>query len=502
MLRKRSLFWVAWFVIAALPAFPANGPDTVPGSAVILRDNFFPVQPVEGLVGNETAMRAGLLFDCISGEIVWEKDMHYAYPIASLTKMMVALLTVEDVLNCRADWSDEVVMTRRLVKRVKRRRMTYTVHETYTLDGLLHMALIPSHNEACNTIARYLGGTVDDFVARMNKRARELNMNNTFYSNPSGLPASRDNLDNSSSPADLLLLSLECLKYPEIINITRIGYAEVENDKSKSVFRNHNRLVIDYENEVDGLKTGFTRNARYCLAATSGKGNHRLVSIVLGCRSTWERNAVVAGMLSNYYQRIGLGTLGKTTATPPALLAAGSDPAGKPVGTSSTLPGYTYKWVWTTEKSVHRVRSGESLSTIAQRYHCSVQSLRKWNRLRSSRIYAGAGLVYYKNVRKKVAIRDEEIDRGDSEEESPSGEAVADAGETTTRPETSEKSRETDGQSVKAAYIYHTVQPGDTLWNIAKQYEGVTVEQLKRINRIQNTRSLKPGMRIKIRIDS
>ncbi len=482
-----------------LLAFGAKAQDHHTGTAgneVILRDNFFPVQYVDDIVKNESGMRAGLLFDGVSRKVVWEKDMHYAYPIASLTKMMVALLVVEDVLNCRSDWSDEVVMKRRLVKWVRKRRVTYTVSESYTLDGLLHLAMIPSHNEACNTIAKYLGGSVDAFVARMNTRARELNMNNTFFSNPSGLPAKRDHLDNSSSPADLLLLSLECLKYPEIINISKIGYAEVANHKRKSVYRNHNRLVIDYENDVDGLKTGYTRNARYCLAASSGKNGHRLISIVLGCRNTWQRNAIVADMLSNYYERIGIGRLGK----PDDLLLARhhSDSVG-PVG-ESTLPVYTYRNVWTNEKYYHRIRNGENLSGIAQRYGCSVRSLKRWNNLRSSRIYAGRRLVLYKNVKKKVAIREEEIDPGDSREENQE-EAVAETQDVKNSTEKGNFQQKADGSS-KPSYIYHTVQKGDTLWHIARRYKGVTVEQLKRINKIGNSRGLRPGTKLKIKVTS
>ena len=161
-----------------LRSLPSYLPDT---TTLRVPEKLFTVDPHQGIVQNESGMRAGLLYDCKAKKVVWEKDLHYAYPIASLTKMMVALLVIEDINDCKVDWNDEITMTRVLVKRVKRKKVKYTVHETYTLDALFRLAMIASHNESCNTIAKHLNGTVDDFMSRMNVRARELEMNNTFF---------------------------------------------------------------------------------------------------------------------------------------------------------------------------------------------------------------------------------------------------------------------------------------------------------------------------------
>ncbi len=111
-------------------------------------------------------------------------------------------------------------------------------------------------------------------------------------------------------------------------------------------------------------------------------------------------------------------------------------------------------------KTIHVVRSGENLGLIARRYHCTTTDLKEWNNLRSSRIYPGQKLFVYKPVKKsKNTVR-------------------------------------------SGKYVYHIVKPGDTLWDIAKEYDGVTVEQIKRLNHIRNSHHLRPGQRIKIAIVS
>ncbi len=492
----------------------------------------FVVEPIEGLVLREKDIRAGLLYDTERGVVVWEKDMNYAYPIASLTKMMVALLATEDVRAGKVDWSDEVKV-QRVYKRAGRRKGSYTTTETYTLESLVQLAMIPSNNQACSDIGIFLSGDVPAFVKRMNEKAAELRMRNTFYSNPSGLPAAMRESDNSASPHDLLLLSLEMIKYEEILKITSIGYAEVSNDKRSGIFRNHNHLVINYENDVDGLKTGFTKRAKFCLAATSRKEGHRLIAIVLGVDGPYLRNEIVASMLNNYYEHIGCGAMIPTTGGPVASKSLLSDPAKDDIDVDDA--NVTYKTVWTKQKRSHLVRSGESLSLIARKYNSTYQQIRKWNGLSGDKIYAGQRLLVYVNVPQKVAIRNEPA--SDTEDdtdpiendgaisvtesvavnEQPETDAVATPGDITPataeiiKPAVTAKSPAVAKQPLthqspvknqvsRNKYLYHVVQPGDTLWSIAQRYDGISADEIKKVNRIYNPRGLKPGTRLKIKV--
>lgn len=470
------------------------------GVAYAQQDPHFKVEIVPGLGHRESELKAGLLYDLSNQTIVWQKDMNYAYPIASLTKMMVTLLAVEDIKAEKRDWSDEIVVTRSYRKSPRSRKVIVT-QQTYTLESLIQLAMIPSNNEACSDIARYLNGSVESFVLRMNQRAMELGMSQTFFSNPSGLPGLVSEIDNSSSPKDLLKLCLELLKHEEVLRITSIGYAEISNDKTKGVHRNHNRLVIDYDDHVDGLKTGFTRRAGFCLAATSKIEDSRLICIVLGVASSSVRNEIVATLLNNYYAVIGCGKMKPSFKEPERVIAQNDS-------------GVVYKTVWTKQRQTHKVKSGESLTVIARKYKVTFQQLKKWNKLKGDRIHPGQQLAVYVNVKKKIAIKpdpkNEEEDEPaedptpkqaltptDSTKIQPKKEVVQNA--TPTKPAVASNAPEKKSPP-KVKYVYHTVQPGDTLWGIAKKYKGVTPEDIRKTNNLSDANQIQPGKKLKIKI--
>ncbi|MFM7080094.1 MAG: LysM peptidoglycan-binding domain-containing protein [Bacteroidota bacterium] len=457
---------------------------------------------IPGLAHRESELRAGLLYDVSNHTIVWQKDMNYAYPIASLTKMMVALLAVEDIKAEKRDWSDEIVVTRSYRKSPRSRKVIVT-KQTYTLESLVQSAMIPSNNDACSDIGRHLNGSVEAFVLRMNQRAAELGMTQTFFSNPSGLPGLVSEIDNSSSPKDLLKLCLELLKHDEMLRITSIGYAEISNGKTKGVHRNHNRLVIDYDDHVDGLKTGYTRRAGFCLAATAKIEDSRLVCIVLGVATSTVRNEIVATMLNNYYATMGCGRMKPSFKEPERVVAQNDS-------------GVVYKTVWTKQRQTHKVKSGESLTVIARKYKVTFQQLKKWNHLKNDRIHPGQQIAVYVNVKKKIAIKPEPKNEEEKEDDHDERDIQIQAGTTTDStkaaalkevaqnpaPTKKVEPASTPQKKVepKVKYVYHTVQPGDTLWSIARKYRGVSAEDIKKTNKLPNPNVIQPGTKLKIKL--
>jgi D-alanyl-D-alanine carboxypeptidase (penicillin-binding protein 5/6) len=434
----------------------------------------FAYQPENSLQVNTRQFRAGLLYDVDNKKIVWEKQMNSVYPIASLTKMMVALLAVEDIHAGKYTWNDKVEWTRDLLMGKGRHRYHSPGAASYTLHDLFKAAMIASNNEAADQMARYIGnGDLDVTIQRMNERARELGMNSTYYGNPTGLPASKKIYDNSSCPTDLLLLCIEMLKYNEITEVTGMDYANIiNNGRNSSTIRNHNHLAIDYNGEVDGMKTGYTKRAGFCLVATANKCNHRLVSIVLGAPAPITRNQIVKNMFNDYYTSIGLDKLGTNSDVQYTSTQSTDDED------SDNEDGeYVYQAKQIVQ--VHVIKRGESLGSVSSKMNCTVADLKKWNHLRSSSVQTGQRLVIKKTVQEKVWV-------AKSQSDDQSAESSAKPVETTSvTPE-------------QVNFVYHTIQPGDTLAKISQRYHGISIEELKSVNGISNSRTLKPGMKLKV----
>lgn len=473
-----------------------------------------PILPV-----NEQEVKAGLLYDVASNKIVWQKNLNIAFPIASLTKMMVALLTIEDIELGKFKWDDNIQWTRAYSIGRGRHRRIVNQNEKYSLLDVFKATMIASNNECAEQMARYLGnGDLQFTIDRMNRRAKELGMSSTYYGNPTGLPSPNWMYDNAATPTDLLRLTVEMLKYQEILDIAKMGYATIENGKSTSVIHNHNRLTIDYAGEVDGLKTGYTRRAGFCLVATTAKCDRRLVSIVLGCRGPQIRNEVVRDMINNYYSSIGLDPLGPNCPSP---LLPNPFLANKPETTSSNAQ---YVTITDKVKRVHVVRSGENLSLIAGKYNCSTAQLKLWNKakIHGSKVITGQKLAVYSNVNKKILVSkpvngseeeddkplltaDEKVIKENSEVDNKTIPVETETAATLEFKKPISKQMVNNNHVAKLVhenqkYLYHTVAPGDTLFSIAQRYEGVTVAKLKSLNNIHNIHSLRPGTKLKVKV--
>jgi D-alanyl-D-alanine carboxypeptidase (penicillin-binding protein 5/6) len=217
-------------------------------------------------VKSYSQIKSGLLYDDSTKKVVWSYNENIILPIASLTKMMTVLLIVDDIHSGKLKWGDKV--------------------GNRTFYELVCLSMINSNNEASCDLAY-----TTDFIKRMNDRAKSLNMNNTFYQNPCGLPDIRD---NSSTVLDLLILAKELIKNKDILTIT------------KRYEGNHNKLVS--HRDIDGLKTGFTKKAGFCIVATSNL-NRRLICIVLGTKSQSWRNDYVFNKMNSYYKSLNLGEM-------------------------------------------------------------------------------------------------------------------------------------------------------------------------------------------------
>jgi|ERR1035437_990581 D-alanyl-D-alanine carboxypeptidase (penicillin-binding protein 5/6) len=279
---------------------------TEPGYSSI---NFNP-DTVSSIVTQESFIKAGLLFDMSKNKLVWLKGINNRCDIASLSKMMTILIVIECIRLGKYNWESLVKIPREAMY-VGGSSVYLREGEVFTVRDLVKSSLIASGNDACYTLAVYTAGNEKLFARIMNWQAEELGMDSTYYTNSTGMPTFGRGADNFSTPHDLLLLANELLKYKEVLAYTSESEDYIYHGLDKFSFENHNTLVGNYKNDVDGLKTGFTPGAGFCLVATANRANHRIINIILGVKNSGKRDEIVAEMMSNYYNKIGLGKLGE-----------------------------------------------------------------------------------------------------------------------------------------------------------------------------------------------
>ncbi len=218
--------------------------------------------------------RAGLLFNLNTGAVLWQRNAALRVRIASLTKMMTALLSVRS-----GPPDTPVLVTREAVDQSGSKVGVLPLGHHVRLETMLYGLLLPSGNDAAVALAQHVAGTVPRFVARMNAEAAALGMGCTRYSSPSGYY----DAGNFSCADDLAVLAHVDLEQPRLAAITRTYTAALPFPikGGRLYLTNNNPLLIYHYQGVTGLKTGYTEAAGRCLVATAERDGVRLGVIVL-----------------------------------------------------------------------------------------------------------------------------------------------------------------------------------------------------------------------------
>lgn len=221
--------------------------------------------------------RSAILIDQDSGTIIYEKNANEALPPASITKIMTMLLIMEAIDEGKITLKDKVRISEYAAS-MGGSQIFLEVGEEMTVSDLLKGIAIASGNDASVAMAEYIAGSKEAFVNLMNKRAEELGLKNTHFMNSNGLPEKK----HYSSAYDIAIMSRELLKYEKITEFTGIYQDYLRKDSDRPFWLvNTNRLVRFYDG-VDGLKTGYTNEAKFCLAATAKKDSFRVIAVVMG----------------------------------------------------------------------------------------------------------------------------------------------------------------------------------------------------------------------------
>ena len=236
--------------------------------------------------------KSAIMIEASTGEILFQKNKDEKLAPASMTKMMSMLLIMEEIENGNLKWN-EMITTSEKASSMGGSQIFLKVGEKMTVEDLLKGVAIASGNDAVVALAERVSGSEEQFVKRMNIRAKDLGLKNTNFINATGLTA-----DNHYSTAyDMSLIAKELVKHEKILEFTST-YEDYLRKDTKSPFWlvNTNRLVR-FKEGVDGLKTGFTDEAGYCLTATMKKDNMRLITVVMKEENTSKRSADTTKML-------------------------------------------------------------------------------------------------------------------------------------------------------------------------------------------------------------
>jgi len=235
--------------------------------------------------------KSAILIERDTGTVLFEKNSNERLSPASMTKIMTMLLIMEALEDGKIHWNEKV-RTSEYAASMGGSQVFLEEGEEMTVDEMLRAISISSANDASVAMAERIAGSEKQFVKMMNQKAKELGLKDTKFQNATGLPAK----NHYSSAKDMAILAKELLKHEKITNYTSQyeSYLREGTDK-KFWLVNTNRLVKFYPG-VDGLKTGFTKEAKYCLTATAKKGDMRVIAVVFGAPTSKERNKLITEM--------------------------------------------------------------------------------------------------------------------------------------------------------------------------------------------------------------
>lgn len=254
--------------------------------------------------------KSAILLERDTGKVLYSHNVNEQLPPASMTKIMTMLLIMEAINKGELSLKEKIRVSER-ASSMGGSQVFLETGEEMTVKDLLKGVAIASGNDASVALAERIAGSEEAFVEMMNKKAKQLNLKNTHFVNSSGLPAD----DHYSTAYDTAIISKELLKYEAITEYTSI-YEDYlrKGEENEFWLVNTNKLVRFYPG-VDGLKTGYTNEAKYCLTATAKKDNMRVIAVVMGAETSKERNAIISNMLDyafNHYEVENLYEKGET----------------------------------------------------------------------------------------------------------------------------------------------------------------------------------------------
>lgn len=236
--------------------------------------------------------KSAILIEASTGTIIYEKNSHEKLAPASMTKMMSMLLIVEAIEDGKLSW-DQMITTSENASSMGGSQILLETGERMSVEDLFKGIAVASGNDAVVALSEAVAGTEEEFVNMMNQRAKELGLEDTNFKNPHGL----DTANHYTSAYDMAMIAKELVRHEKVLEFTSIYEDYLREDQENKVWLvNTNKLVKFYDG-MDGLKTGYTKEAGYCLTATAKRGDTRFITVVMGEEDTKTRNSETTSMM-------------------------------------------------------------------------------------------------------------------------------------------------------------------------------------------------------------
>ena len=237
--------------------------------------------------------KACYLIDYNSGTVISSRNENERLPIASMVKIMLLLLSYENVKDGTITLDESVTISKN-ASGMGGSQVFLEEGGSYKVSELLKCITVASANDASVAIAERLYGSEEACVDAMNKKASELGLKNTLFCNCTGLPKPMQ----YSSAKDISLIFKELISYDKYFDFAKIWLDKIEHSKNSTEISNTNKLIKHYEG-CDGGKTGFTNEAGFCLTATAKRGNMRLIGSVIGAETSKDRFSEMSSLFNN-----------------------------------------------------------------------------------------------------------------------------------------------------------------------------------------------------------
>ena len=237
----------------------------------------FPSCPVINAAEISVSAKGAILIDALTKQVFYEKNIHQKLPMASTTKIMTVLLTIES-----GNLDKEITFTKDMI--AEGSNMGLKIGDSVSLYSLCVGMMLSSGNDAANAAAISIGGNIPDFCKLMNKKAKELGMKNTSFETPSGL----DGDNHYSTPYDMALLAIYAMKNDTFRELASAKSKRISfgTPKRECTYYNHNKLLSSYKGAV-GVKTGFTKKSGRCLVSMAERDGASLVCVTLHASDDW-----------------------------------------------------------------------------------------------------------------------------------------------------------------------------------------------------------------------